>query len=164
MNVLDAAYHTVHDYAGGSASLAPRLGKNPGTLSHEVKPPKDSTAKLGLIDAIKIMAMTGDHRMLHATAAELGHLCVPMPTAEQVGETSAEHLSRIAREFADVLGEVSTAMGDGRVSDNELRRIERQWSELVAAGQLMLRHFTAMNHAARPEEGLKLRAIGEGAR
>jgi hypothetical protein len=76
MNILDAAYHTVHDYPGGASALAPRLGKSHATLSHEVRPPANSQAKLGLRDAQRIMALTGDYRILQAQAAELGFFLV----------------------------------------------------------------------------------------
>ena len=34
MNILDAAYHTVHDYKGGANALAPRMGiKSPAVLN-----------------------------------------------------------------------------------------------------------------------------------
>lgn len=64
MNLQDAAYHTVHDYPGGTSALAVRLGKHTTTLNHEVRPPVGSSAKLGLVDAQRIMAMSGDHRIL----------------------------------------------------------------------------------------------------
>ena len=69
-SVLDAAYHTVHDYPGGAPALAARLGKRPAVLCHEVAPgPSNASAKFGLMDAMRIMAMTGDHRVLSRPAA-----------------------------------------------------------------------------------------------
>ncbi len=38
MNIVDAAYHTVHDYPGGANALAPRMGiKSPAVLNSKVK-------------------------------------------------------------------------------------------------------------------------------
>lgn len=149
MNIDDAAYHTVHDYPGGASALAPRLGKSSTTLCHEVRPPVGSAAKLGLKDAQKMMALSGDHRILHAQAAELGHFMVPLPAlADSNG--SADELAQLAREFGDVCTAVAAAMADGKVSDNELRGLERQWGELVAAGQHMLQHFAQLNAAGKP--------------
>lgn len=155
MNIQDAAYHTVHDYPGGASALAPRLGKSSTTLCHEVRPPVGSVAKLGLIDAQRMMAMSGDHRILHAMAAELGHFVVPLPAlADSAG--SADELAHLAREFGDVVGAVATAMADGKVTDNELKGLERQWGELVAAGQHMLQHFARLNAESKP---LTLRSV-----
>lgn len=33
MKVKDALYHAVHDYPGGAASLAPRMGVSASTLA-----------------------------------------------------------------------------------------------------------------------------------
>lgn len=149
MNVLDAAYHTVHDYPGGAAALALRLGKSCSSLSHEVKPPAGSTAKHGLLDAVKIMQLAGDYRVLHAIAAQCGGMFVPLP--ELAEESPCAHgVARVAREFADVMGEVASSMADAVVSDNELARIERAWGELLQAGQGMLAHIAALNEAGKP--------------
>lgn len=150
MNLLDAAYHTVHDYPGGPDALAQRLGKHATTLRHEVRPPAGSTAKLGLQTARTIMEFSGDHRILHALATEMGQFCIPLPALPEGNEGSADELSRLAREFSDVVGAVATAMADGRVTDNELRMLERQSGELVAAVQRMLRHFSQLNAASKP--------------
>ncbi len=53
MNATLAAFHLVSDYRGGAVALAPLMGKNPATLSHEVNP-NYGAAKLGLEDAIKL--------------------------------------------------------------------------------------------------------------
>lgn len=150
MNIADAAYHTVHDYPGGPAALAVRLGKAATTLRHEVRPPAGSTAKLGLVDAQRIMALAGDLRILHAMAAEHGQFLVPLPEVVCDDEATAQQLATLAREFGDVLGTVAQAMADGRVSDNELRAVERQWGELVSAGQHLLQHFARINAAGKP--------------
>ena len=43
MNILDAAYHTVHDYKGGANALAPRMGmKSPAVLNSKVNPITDT--------------------------------------------------------------------------------------------------------------------------
>ena len=57
MNLLDAAYHVVHDYPGGAQSLAPRMFKSATTLSHEVA--ADGTAKLGLLETVWIPMLMG---------------------------------------------------------------------------------------------------------
>ena len=80
MNVIDAAYGVVHDYPGGSDSLAPRLGKASVTLSHEVA--RVGTAKLGLDTAVKVSVLTGDFRILDAFALQCGRMVLPLPCAD----------------------------------------------------------------------------------
>lgn len=55
MNVHDAAHATVHDYPGGAASLAPRLGMQQAVLNSKVNPNTD-THHLSLTDAMRVMA------------------------------------------------------------------------------------------------------------
>ena len=159
MDIRDAAYHTVHDYPGGSSSLAPRLGKRPGVLCHEVAPPEGSSAKLGLVDALRIVQMTGDARILAAFAVECGHMVVPLPAQRPEplphdARAAGEHLAEVAREFADVMAAASMALADGRVCENERRSIERQFGELIAAGQAMLGMFSALASEQRGRIGV----------
>lgn len=132
---LDAAYHVVHDYApDGAASLAPRMGKSSTTLCHEVKPPPSSMAKLGLVDAVKITDLTGDLRILHAFAEAVGHQAVKV----EVPETdSAPNLmaamSLFAKETAEALLAMHEALADGRVTENEIRRFEKEVGDVAPA-------------------------------
>jgi hypothetical protein len=148
MNVLDAAYLTVHDYPGGAEALAVRLGKRGTSLSHEVSPNRPD-AKLGLQDAQAIMTMTGDLRILHAQAAELDCLLLPMPRLEGGGEGLAGQTAQLAREFAELMAELVADAADGHITDNELGRIQQAWGELVAAGHSMVGHVQAMNARTR---------------
>lgn len=154
MNVLDAAYHTVHDYPGGAEALAVRLGNKRGTsLSHEVRPPAGSTAKLGLLTAVEIMELSGDLRVLNAICARLN--CappVPLPVAGEEEGCAAALAAEVARDFAELMGEVARDVADSVITDNELRRLERCFGELVAAGQRMLGHFQRLNVDAKPVE------------
>lgn len=152
MNVLDAAYHTVHDYPGGAEALAVRLGNKRGTsLSHEVRPPAGSTAKLGLMTAVEIMELSGDLRILNAICGRLN--CappVPLPAGDHEDGCAAALAAEVARDFAELMGEVARDVADSVITDNELQRLERRFGELVAAGQRMLAHFGQINATAKP--------------
>ena len=67
LHVLDAAQHLVHDYPGGAASLAPRLGKTHTTLCNEVT--GRHGYKFGLQDSVKASVFADDLRILNAFAA-----------------------------------------------------------------------------------------------
>ncbi len=69
MNTRDAAYLTGHHYLGGVPALAVRMGMDANDLSRKLNP---NTGNLCLDDAIALMVMSGDHRILHAMAAEVG--------------------------------------------------------------------------------------------
>ena len=129
MNILDAAYHVVHDYPGGAHSLGPRMGKNPNTLNHEVA--GDGTAKFGLADAVKASQMARDYRILHAFAEECGHMCVPLPTLEGTANCALEALAKTSQQFATLCTEVCSSTADGVISDNELQAVERARADLL---------------------------------
>lgn len=149
MDLLLAAYHTVHDYRGGASTLGTLLGKAGGTLSHEVCPPEGSKAKLGLLDAAKIVEISRDQRIAHAFAARCGGMFVPLAGLD-VDAPDMAQIAEVAREFADVMAEAAKGLADGTVTDNELGRIEREWGELVQRGGQMLAHFRALNAAGKP--------------
>lgn len=149
MNTSTAAFHLVHDYPGGAQALAPLLGKNPATLSHEVNPAYP-TAKFGLEDAVKATMLTKDLRILTAFATTCGAMVVSLPDPSNAPD-SMSALAASAREFADLVGRVSDACADGVVTPNELRAVEREAGELVAAVQVVVQHLSAMVPKARSE-------------
>ena len=144
MNVLVAAYNVVSDYRGGAAALAPLIGKSGSTLSHEVSP-NCAHAKFGLMDAVKITNFSGDWRILEAFAAEVGALVVPIHSNAGGEADTLAALGRMAKEFADLVSATGETMADGKVSDNELTRLERETGDLVAAAQHVLALARARN-------------------
>lgn len=153
MSLRDVAYCVVHDYPGGAGSLAPRLGKSSTTLAHELT--GTGTAKLGLMDAEKITCLTGDMRILQAFAGNLGQMLVPLPVVGLSGDAGEvmTRLSRTAQRFGQLCTEVAKDLADNEITDNELRDIDRQAGELVAAVHHMREMLAAMNadlNAGRP--------------
>lgn len=145
--VLDAAFNLIHDHPGGATALGPRINKAPTTLSHEAR--GQGTAKLGLADAVKLSVLTNDPGILNAFAGEMGYAVIPL-SAVAAGQGGIERLAQLAAEFAGVVQSTGRALADGRVTATELRAVEREWSELVAVGQQMVAHLTAMHSAAKP--------------
>lgn len=150
MNLLDAAYNVVHDYPGGSHSLAPRMGKSATTLSHEVA--ADGTAKLGLLDAAKITTLSGDLRILEAFATNCGQMLVPLPAAVDLqSDDCMLRMAATVREFGDLCTEVAADLQDGKISDNELARIDRECGELIAAVHGLRQALEQRNHQSKPD-------------
>lgn len=145
--VLDAAYRVVHSYPGGSASLAPRIGKNSTSLSHEVK--RVGIAKFGLEDAVAVTVMTGDPSILNAFAAECGYLVLPMPQMAS-GDSTLAGLAEAAKEFGEFCSSVAEAAADGNVSANELGRVDRELSELIAKAQDVRARLAQVHEANVP--------------
>ncbi|MFA6121903.1 MAG: phage regulatory CII family protein [Sideroxydans sp.] len=131
-SVLDAAYLTAHNYPGGIAPLAIRIGaKNAAVLSHKLNP-NDSANHLTVSDLMAIMMMTGDHSALHAAAQSLGYMVLPLPTIDD--ETATEAITDTVKEFADFLQVVTKSLTDKKITKTELRQVRKELGELVAQG------------------------------
>ena len=151
MNVQTAAFNLVHDYPGGATALAPLLGKSASTLSHEVDP-NYPTAKLGLADALKLTMLSKDRSVLNAFAMACHCMVVPLPAcSDNDDDDTFRSVTRVAREFAELISEVSEVTADGAVSDNELRRVDSEATELVAAIQAVLTTLRLRNERSRPK-------------
>ncbi len=150
-SLLDAAHQLVQAYPGGAESLAPRFGKNPTTLRHEVN--RTGSAKLGLVDAVSMSVMADDRRVLNAFAAEMGCLVLQLPASLSADGTSMERVSQMAKEFADLIASVTAAKADGKVTANELAHVEREGAELIQACQSLLAHIRSVHEAGTPQGG-----------
>lgn len=120
MNVQDAAYATVHAYPGGSESLAPRIGMSPAVLRGKVNPNTDRNI-LSLADADALMGVTGDHRMLHALAAEHGYTLQPNEPNSAADLMAAVLATSAAK--GDLSSIIARALKDGVITPNELAEI-----------------------------------------
>lgn len=80
-----AIYETVHEFRDpktgkrGALGLAPVIGMQSSTLSNKANPTQEF-AHLTVREARSVMLASGDHRILHQLAADLGEACVPLPT------------------------------------------------------------------------------------
>ncbi|MBU1980420.1 MAG: hypothetical protein KJ958_14760 [Gammaproteobacteria bacterium] len=70
MNTRDAAYLTGHQYPGGVPTLAVRMGMDARALTRKLSP---NTGGIGLDEAVVLMTLSNDHRILYAMADELGY-------------------------------------------------------------------------------------------
>jgi hypothetical protein len=148
MDLRDVAANVVHDYPGGSPSLAPRIGKNATTLAHEVH--GTGAAKLGLLDAEKITLRTGDLRILEAFALNCGQMLIPLPqSSDQPVDDCMARLATTAREFGDLCTEVAADLVDGSISDNELARIDRECGELMSSLRTLREALARRNQAGK---------------
>ena len=123
MNIIDAAYATAHDYPGGTESLAPRIGMSGAILRGKVNP-KDVSHHLTLAEAQRMMAMSGDVRILLALADALDYVCIPVPNFKGVADI--ELLDAYLAMMADqgqFAGDFRTALQDGRIERREYEQL-----------------------------------------
>lgn len=140
MNVTDAAYDTVHQHAGGSVALAPRMGMSDATLRGKVNPNNDRNL-LSLQEADTLMARTGDFRILHALCAEHGFVAQRVEAPES-GSLIGSLLTAAAGQggLAEL---ISNAMTDSRISPNEADAISRACAQVMAAIVQVSQHAEA---------------------
>ena len=144
MTLRDQAYNLARAYPGGAEALALRMKKNPTTLSHELR--GQGTAKLGLEDAAAMTDLSGDLRILEAWNANMGLLVILMPEPKDGPAGSClDKLSQTAREFSELVAEVAGDLGDGKLNDNELQRIEREAADVLAAVHALLGEARSLN-------------------
>lgn len=155
MNSRLALLHLVRRM-GGVEVAAPLLAgdKRPDTLRKELTGVPGY--KLGLDDAEVLgmhavaMGTADPFACVTALAANMGALVVPMPRGLDVGTPGAQAFARLAREFGDFVGTLAEAEQDGQITATELAQAEREFSELVAAGQAYLQRLSAMHQAGKP--------------
>lgn len=121
MNIDDAAHAVVHDYPGGSESLAPRLGMSAAVLRNKVNT-NNTTHHLTLREAVRISALTQDDRILRAAAAECGRVVLDLPTADDTDASDMAVLEMVAAVWSkqgDLGTAIHQAFADGVLTPNE---------------------------------------------
>jgi hypothetical protein len=61
-----------------------------------------------------------------------------------------QRVGAAAKEFGEFVSEVATDASDGDISLNDLKRIEKEWGDLLAVGQGLLAHLRSLH-----EQGAK---------
>ena len=84
----------------------------------------------------------GSQRYAASLARPSSGLARPARTSA-VRVSALKELAQLMHEFADLIASVGDAVNDGRVSPNELTRVEKEWAEVVAAGQCLVRDLRA---------------------
>jgi hypothetical protein len=138
MNIKDAMHHTVHDYPGGSESLGPRMGIIAAVLRNKVNP-NSTSHHLTLVEADKMMTMTGDHRILEALAQHHGYVLVPTAFDTPASDLAIlELVTRVWRCNGDVGASVDNALSDGIITKHEIDDIKQTIHRVEQAMHTML--------------------------
>lgn len=126
MNITDAAYNTVHDYPGGASTLAARMGiKSPAVLNSKVNP-NTETHHLTLAEASKLMALTGDFRILQALSAEHEKVAIDLPEIPECRDMSlTDKVLCIGMKGGDVMSLFREIMVDGRITPGEVQDMSK---------------------------------------
>ncbi len=123
MNTKDAAYHTVHDYAGGSESLGPRVGISAAVLRNKVNP-NNETHHLTLAEAQRIVDITDDERILRAWAHARGLLLIKAPEGSDCDMSVLEAVVEVGVAHGQWMQTIHSALADGKVDANEVQAVK----------------------------------------
>lgn len=130
-----AAYAAVHDFKAGAQVLATQLGMPLSALYNKVNSSLDSH-QLTLREAISLMAITRDYRLLGAIAQALGHVAIPVIESD-APTGDAELLSlyaRLHRQLGQFSGSIEVALRQGAIVQENIKWIERDFFEAITAG------------------------------
>ena len=95
--------------------------------------------------------VTGDLGPLQAMAGRVGQMLMPMPASGQADGDLARKLAEACKEFGEFVTEISGDLADGRVTPNEMQRIEREAGELIGKVHMLLAHANAIAEASKPK-------------
>lgn len=149
MNLLDAAYHTVHDYPGGATALAPRIGiKSHAVLNSKVNP-NTETHHLTLLETSKLIGITGDYRILQSLCAENGKVAIDLPDIPECKDIELTHqVLNIGINSGNIYQIFQNMMADGRITRGEALDI----SKVIQQLQINLATLDAQIHKCIDEK------------
>jgi hypothetical protein len=98
-----------------------------------------NTNHLTLVDADKMMSVTGDHRILEALAQHHGYVLVPVEFDTPASDSAIlELVTKVWRHNGNVGKAVDDAFADGRITQRELANIEKTIYDLDSTLHAML--------------------------
>lgn len=150
MKIAQAAYATVHEYAEGTEVLAEAIGiKSKQVLINKVSTSPAKSHHLTLSEAERIIKVTGDVRMIHALADEMGGIYVPAPLNGDARSIAVmSDISKMSQEFGALVQEVASDIQDGVITDNEFKRIEAEANKLRVALAVLVSDLSAMHEVS----------------
>lgn len=154
-----AIYQTVHEYKNshtgkkGALGLSAAVGMAAPTLQNKANPMHD-LQQLSLKEARTVMLATGDHRMLHQLAHDLGEACVPTPTLDVVGDSDVlEALTIWQESTGKTAKKLREIYEDKRV---EMHEVEQLRLALIHEFEMGLALVDVVKGQAEPDKGLKV--------
>lgn len=142
LTVDDAIYHSVHNYPGGVAALAVRMGLPVGTLTHKANP-NNTTHYLRPSELVAMMLFTGNASALRALAATIGYT-VQRVSPDQTGGSSVEAIMRMTVAYSDFVRAVADPLARMEAdattwpTAHEIRRAEYMAAALHSEADHML--------------------------
>lgn len=135
------------DGSNGSLGLSKILGISNGSLSRKVSP-NDSASHCSPDEVITICKETGDLAPMHAMAAQLG--CVLMPISLEGGKDLSPDLASNFKELGEWLQAASAANAAPSLSDNAMAVLSSEMIEGLSATITTFQKLKAKHAAGKP--------------
>ncbi len=149
---METVHETVLSYSQGVKVLAENLGKAPSTIYNETNPnPEEGrTHKLGLMDWLRLVKETRDHRSLHRVCGELGFVAVAAAQAPREGAGWLRLQARAARDHGEAAAQLMEALSEESPAGESLCREERERCarEAYEAAQASMALYLALRDEA----------------
>lgn len=153
INQHDALYIGARKYPGGVEALAQRLGISPNVLRNKLRPAIDThhanfEEVSAIIECLEEAHVPEAYLALQAFNWRHGHVAVRLPSSEVAGGELFAKVLRIMDTEGRLANEISQALvGDNRIDNTELNRIESQLQQSIEA-LAGLREKVRAKHAA----------------
>lgn len=154
MNHTDSLKLMVYEFPGGIDVVALRIGKPASTLSKELRGAPGYKLGANTAYAISRLCIESDspncRAYINAVIGDCGGF-VELPVRDDMTRQDLRvDAALMMKEGSDALSVLTDALSDGRLSDNELRAIQREISELVSAAQSVDRGARSVHEASKP--------------
>lgn len=150
MNITRAAQRACKTFTLGLAAVAAAMGVGPKVLANKLNPDYPE-AHLSPEQLVEVMEITKDISPLIAMADQLGFVLVKNPCALSDTEGDCNILmAGCIKEFGEFICEVAKAAQDGQIKGNELRRIEAEGPEALAAIQCLMAWAAKQHESGKP--------------
>lgn len=149
LGLLDALMRAAEDYEhGGFNAVALRLNKSPRVLRNELQGREGS--KAGAMDMVRIYNMTRSPLITAALGTEMGGMWTPLAGSVAADGCALQAIANLSREMGEYMAQVAESLADGVISDNELRRCEKELTEHIAAAHKLQMLLRERNQASKP--------------
>lgn len=138
-----AFFHAVRAYPGGVPAMAATIWmdctdkekkRKANTLQNKLNPTQD-THKLTLAEAMDILALTRDKRILDAICSQVGAVWVWADDVKPSGDMEVFSTgSTLVRRASGLLDELESALDDGSIDADEMAAIQKKLYRLNQAG------------------------------
>lgn len=128
--IEQSAHHLVAGF--GADKFAALLHKNPNTIRNEVNT-HISGAKLGLVDAVRMMQLANNFELLQQACMECGFIAVPLPKKLLADSCVLKSLTHWQAKFGETAQTIHWALEDNLITPNEKSAIQRVGLQKITA-------------------------------